>query len=85
MGTIRLTRHKGILMTEIRALTGVRGFAALWVVLLHYRYGDLADEYGAWSFLFRRGGLGVPLFFVLSGFMQARIPTKGSAIPKRRR
>jgi len=59
----------GNTLFEIRTLTGLRGFAALWVVLLHYRYGVLADQYGAWAFFFRRGYLGVHMFFVLSGFI----------------
>jgi len=56
---------------EIRALTGIRGFAAALVVLGHYQ--------GAWStlvpFLHRldalasHGGQGVDLFFILSGFI----------------
>ena len=57
---------------EIRALTGLRIVAALWVVLFHYRpplwaasprlHDDVAP-------LFDAGAQGVDLFFILSGFV----------------
>ena len=57
---------------EIRALTGLRIVAALWVVLFHYRpplwaasprlHDDMAP-------LFDAGAQGVDLFFILSGFV----------------
>lgn len=57
---------------EIRALTGLRIVAALWVVLFHYRpplwaasprlHDDMAP-------LFDAGAMGVDLFFILSGFV----------------
>ncbi|MEI7915112.1 MAG: acyltransferase [Mycobacteriaceae bacterium] len=59
---------------EIRALTGLRIVAALWVVLFHYRpmlwdasprlREDLAPVFNA-------GAQGVDLFFILSGFVLA--------------
>lgn len=55
-------------MGSIRSLTSLRFFAALWVVMLHFRYGDLANDMPA-SFLFATGFLGVPIFFILSGFI----------------
>lgn len=54
-------------MKEIKELTGLRGYAALWVFFLHATYG--------WSGcslvmdIARLGGLGVVVFFVLSGFI----------------
>ena len=57
---------------EIRALTGLRIVAAMWVVLFHYRpplwaasprlHDDMAP-------LFDAGAQGVDLFFILSGFV----------------
>src|ERR1700677_1161349 len=56
---------------ELRALTGIRGVAAVWVVLYHF--------YPAWLLLvpglaflrlpISRGHFGVDLFFMLSGFI----------------
>jgi peptidoglycan/LPS O-acetylase OafA/YrhL len=55
-------------MKSIRSLTSLRFFAALWVAMLHFRLGDLANDMPA-SFLFSTGYLGVPVFFILSGFI----------------
>jgi peptidoglycan/LPS O-acetylase OafA/YrhL len=58
---------------EIAALTGVRAFAALWVVALHLRLGPGADLLlpGAVDRFVRLGHLGVDLFGFLSGFVIA--------------
>ncbi len=58
-------------MREIRSLTGLRGVAALYVVLYHYVNFDPA--YGpAWLTGFvGHGYISVDLFFVLSGFVMA--------------
>ncbi len=54
---------------EIRALTGIRGLAALWVVAYHVHIEDaLPQPFG--TFL-HHGYLAVDLFFVLSGFILA--------------
>ncbi len=58
-------------MKQIDNLTGLRAFAALSVVLLHLRYEEAADPYGRLAFIFRNQGLGVDVFFVLSGFILA--------------
>jgi peptidoglycan/LPS O-acetylase OafA/YrhL len=57
---------------EIKALTGLRIVAALWVVLFHYRpplwaaSPRLHDDFAP---LFDAGAQGVDLFFILSGFV----------------
>ncbi|WP_319450055.1 MULTISPECIES: acyltransferase [unclassified Mycobacterium] len=57
---------------EIRALTGLRIFAAVWVVVFHYRImlaavaPDLTSA--LWPILYN-GAQGVDLFFILSGFV----------------
>src|SRR5689334_9429569 len=51
---------------ESRALTGIRGVAALWVVLFHLP-NPLAGT--AFAQVLSRGYLGVDLFFILSGFV----------------
>lgn len=59
--------------TTIRALTGLRAVAAVWVVLFHYRF-DLLALFPAASPLgplMAAGYLGVDVFFVLSGFVLA--------------
>ena len=54
---------------ELRALTGVRGVAAVYVVLYHYLYLGEPTTFPA---RFRdHGYLAVDLFFVLSGFVMA--------------
>ncbi len=54
--------------SSIEALTGVRFFAALGVVLVHYQYAS-AHALPAWTANTGLGGSGVALFFVLSGFI----------------
>lgn len=51
---------------EIKSLTGIRGFAALWVFFLHAMWGR---EGGYLETLASFGGAGVIVFFVLSGFI----------------
>lgn len=55
---------------NVPALTGIRGVAALWVVLYHVQSvaGGLSLPIGGWPIL-RDGWVGVDLFFVLSGFI----------------
>lgn len=56
---------------------GLRGLAALWVVLYHLSEGHHIDRLKAIlpavinQVVFEAGGLGVPIFFVLSGFVMA--------------
>ena len=69
---------------EIPALTSLRFFAALWVVLFHIR------EMGLWRggiapyrAVIQLGYLGVSFFFVLSGFILVYVYA-GREVPKRR-
>jgi len=57
---------------RIPELDGLRGFAILSVVLLHYFYAPRALAPPAFQYfqnIFRLGWVGVDLFFVLSGFL----------------
>ena len=63
MGNIRT---ENLEKDEIRSLTGLRGFAALWVFSLHATWGS---EGGFFTQIARQGSLGVIIFFVLSGYI----------------
>lgn len=54
---------------EIKALTGLRGFAALWVVAFHAF--ACRGFFGPLDWIASAGYLGVDVFFVLSGFVLA--------------
>jgi peptidoglycan/LPS O-acetylase OafA/YrhL len=54
-------------MREIKSLTGLRGFAALWVCLLHYTWGWKGP--GFWLSVATHGEEGLDVFFILSGFI----------------
>jgi peptidoglycan/LPS O-acetylase OafA/YrhL len=58
-------------MKRIDTLTGVRGVAALWVLMHHAATAYLPDRarYQVLAKVAARGWLGVDLFFVLSGFV----------------
>jgi peptidoglycan/LPS O-acetylase OafA/YrhL len=59
----------------IPALTGLRGIAALWVVLLHSRefMGDMLGRDLRYAPLLKDGYFGVDIFFILSGFIIAYV------------
>ena len=62
----------GELKGEIKALTGLRIVAALWVVLFHFRpmLGDASPDFkDALAPVLNCGAQGVDLFFILSGFV----------------
>ena len=54
---------------EIKSLTGLRGIAALYVALYHFKAGKFFGE--SLAPFFERGYIAVDLFFVLSGFVIA--------------
>lgn len=56
---------------NLRVLTSLRFFAALWVVLFHY-WPDLTGVSTLPSFI-AKGYLGVELFFILSGFILCHV------------
>lgn len=67
---------------RIETLTGIRGLAALWVILFHtyfigHEHASFGDGFLA-SFA-GRGWLGVDLFFVLSGFVISHVYTSRMA------
>lgn len=55
-------------MAKINGLTSLRAIAALWVAVCHFYY-QVPNGGGFIEQILRLGGLGVPLFFVLSGFI----------------
>ena len=70
-------RHAG--NTPYRLLDAWRGVAALWVVMLHVRLPSTS----AWLFNFSAGGhLGVPMFFVISGYCIANAAMRSVNAPK---
>ena len=64
-----LTAHR----RPLKALTGIRFFAAFYVVIFHTRIARTLQEHGlhAAGNFFANGYLAVPLFFLLSGFILA--------------
>jgi len=59
-------------LTEIRSLTGLRGVAALYVLLFHYFPPSTAASPGhPLTNVLHHGYLAVDLFFILSGFVMA--------------
>lgn len=54
---------------ESVALTSIRGFAALWVVSLHFQLGMADVGYSLWPSVSHYGYVGVDIFFILSGFI----------------
>ena len=58
---------------NIPALTGVRGFAAMWVVLMHYTWGAGRTQQNLFDKVTFYGFAGVIVFLVLSGFVMAHV------------
>lgn len=61
---------------NIPALTGVRGYAALWVVLMHYTWVAGHVETNLFDKVTFYGFAGVIIFLVLSGFVMAHVYPK---------
>lgn len=59
--------------TDIPALTGLRGIAALWVLALHYTLGAGREGTGFLFDVAAHGAQGVVVFFALSGFILAYV------------
>ena len=60
-------------MRDIKSLTGLRGYAALWVCLHHYNYGRYEGNLDFYLNFAKQGSWGVIIFFVLSGFIMAYV------------
>ncbi len=54
---------------ESIALTSIRGFAALWVVSIHFNLFMGSVGYRLWPGVAHYGYVGVDIFFILSGFI----------------
>lgn len=70
---------------RLEGLTGLRAFAAIWVLAYHYSIGPLSPlgTQGASSFI-AVGFLGVDLFFILSGFVIWHVHGRELARPRPR-
>jgi peptidoglycan/LPS O-acetylase OafA/YrhL len=69
---VRMGEINGEIRGEIKALTGLRIVAAVWVVLFHFRpmLGDASPGFrDAIAPVLNCGAQGVDLFFILSGFV----------------
>src|ERR1700761_1273467 len=64
---------------RVAALTGVRAVAALLVVGTHAGYTTRKNTHGHWLLVGARLEIGVPIFFVLSGFLLFRPWVKSAA------
>ena len=69
-------------MKDIKALTGIRGFASVWVCVHHYAYSTLgAEDRGLPLNFLTQGHWGVIIFFVLSGFILSYVYASWFTIP----
>jgi peptidoglycan/LPS O-acetylase OafA/YrhL len=65
--------------TRVAALTGIRAVAAILVVLTHAAYTTGKYGHGYLGLVYSRAEIGVPIFFVLSGFLLFRPWVKAAA------
>lgn len=81
---MRLTKHKP---QAIPSLTGIRGVAALWVMLFHIGQGIPGYSLLPWltgSSFIENGFRGVDLFFILSGFIMMHVHAQDFTVFRRR-
>jgi peptidoglycan/LPS O-acetylase OafA/YrhL len=75
--------------TRVDSLTGIRAVAAILVVLTHAAYTTGKYTHGYAGLVYSRMEIGVPIFFVLSGFLLfspwVRAAAAGSSAPSVRR
>lgn len=64
---------------QLEALTGIRGLAALYVLMLHLNMAIGSVDFGDYVAPLHDGYLGVDLFFVLSGFIISHVYTRDFA------
>ncbi len=74
-GGLEQTAH----VDRVAALTGIRAVAALLVVGTHAAYTTGKYTHGYWGLVGARMEIGVPIFFVLSGFLLFRPWVKSAA------
>ncbi|CPR09767.1 acyltransferase, putative [Mycobacterium bohemicum DSM 44277] len=74
-GGLEQTAH----VDRVAALTGIRAVAALLVVGTHAAYTTGKYTHGYWGLVGARLEIGVPIFFVLSGFLLFRPWVKSAA------
>ena len=72
-----VVRHAG--NTPYRLLDAWRGVAALWVILLHTRLPTTPEPL---AHICSSGHLGVPMFFVISGYCIAHAAVRSQAAPR---
>ena len=70
-------RHAG--NTPYRLLDAFRGVAALWVILLHTRLPTTPEPLAS---ICSSGHLGVPIFFVISGYCIAHAAVRSQDAPQ---
>src|ERR1700738_5149534 len=74
---------------RVASLTGIRAVAALLVMATHAAYTTGKYTHGYVGLVYSRMGIGVPLFFVLSGFLLfgpwVRAAVSGGGAPSGRR
>src|SRR5262245_43370459 len=74
---------------RVASLTGIRAVAALLVMLTHAAYTTGKYTHGYAGLVYSRAEIGVPIFFVLSGFLLfgpwVKAAASGEAAPSVRR
>ncbi|MFM5138434.1 acyltransferase family protein [Aeromonas rivipollensis] len=60
----------------IDSIQALRGIAAFLVIFFHFQFYFNFDGYDIGTFLFNNGRIGVPIFFVISGFIMAYTTTR---------